>query len=149
MWRTEAITVLIPGVVLDKGNISCHTSKQGGHNPQQLQPPWMVSWWALREFKMERISAIWQPSGCSHSPWWTLRKLKMWNLRKLAPDSWGTYPKNDFTEPRLLHFPIHRKALNSLTWAIWFSLIHRIFLMFRLPPFCCKLLLNLASQLTP
>ena len=50
---------------------------------------------------------------------------------------------------RLMHLPIHRKALNSLTWAVWFSLIHRILLMFRLPPFRCQLLFNLASSLTP
>ena len=32
----------------------------------------------------------------------------MWKHRKLAPESWGTYQKN-FSEPRCLHFPIHRK----------------------------------------
>ena len=78
-----------------------------------------------------------------------MEELRMWKHRTLAPHSWDAYERNDFSEPRLLHLPIHRKALNSLTWAIWFSLIHRIFLMFRLPPFCCKLLFNLASPLTP
>ena len=43
--------------------------------------------------------------------------------RMLAPDSWDAYERNDFSEPRLLHLPIHRKALNSLTWVIWFWLI--------------------------
>ena len=32
--------------------------------------------------------------------------------------------RNDFNEPRPLHLPIQREALNSLTWAIWFSLIN-------------------------
>ena len=41
----------------------------------------------------------------------------------LAPESWGMYQRNDFTEPRLLHLPMHRKGLTSLTWNIWFSLI--------------------------
>ena len=37
----------------------------------------------------------------------------------------GAYQRNDFSEPRLLHLPIQRKVLNSLTWDIWFSLIHK------------------------
>ena len=40
--------------------------------------------------------------------------------RILVPDSWGVYQSSDFTEPKLLHLPIHRKPLNSLTWDIWF-----------------------------
>ena len=44
----------------------------------------------------------------------------------------------NFCEPRLLHFPIHRKELNSLTWDIWFSLSNNNLLMFRLPALCCK-----------
>ena len=46
-----------------------------------------------------------------------------------AGESWGNsgyekYPadqRHDCSEPRLLHLPIHRKVLNSLTWCIWFS----------------------------
>ena len=41
-----------------------------------------------------------------------------------AQVSWGACQRNDFSEPRLLHLPIHRKALNSLTWDIGFSLIN-------------------------
>ena len=52
-------------------------------------------------------------------------------LRILAPFSWGAYQRKDFRETRLLHLPIHRKALNSLTWVIWFSLIYNHLLMFR------------------
>lgn len=33
----------------------------------------------------------------------------------LTPDGWGTYEKNEFSEPRGVHLPIHR-ILNSLTW---------------------------------
>ena len=98
-----------------------------------------VSWWALRELRKGRIPAIWQPSDCSHSPRWALRKLRMWKHRILAPDSWGTYQRKDFSEPRLLHLPIHRKVLNSLTWDIWFSLINNNLLMFRTT---CPLLQN-------
>ena len=48
-------------------------------------------------------------------------KSRMWNHRTLAPASWGVYERNDFSGPRLLHLPVRRKALNSLTWVIWFS----------------------------
>ena len=33
-----------------------------------------------------------------------------------APDDWGTYQGNNFSETWLLHLPIHRKVLNFLTW---------------------------------
>ena len=56
----------------------------------------------------------------------------------LAPDSWGAYQRNDFNEPRLLHLPVHRKVLNSLTWYVWFSLINSNLLIFLLPGLCCK-----------
>ena len=62
-----------------------------------------------------------QQSDCSHSPWWTLRKLRIWRHRILAPDRWGAYGRKDFREPRLSHLLIHRKALNFVTWDIWFS----------------------------
>ena len=39
--------------------------------------------------------------------------------------------RNDFREPRLLHLPIPRKALNFVTWDIWFSLINSNLLMFQ------------------
>ena len=58
--------------------------------------------------------------------------------RILAPDSWDAYQRNNFSEPRLLHLPIYRKALNSFTWDVWFSLISNNLLMFRLPVLCCK-----------
>ena len=39
----------------------------------------------------------------------------------LAPDRWGTYERNDFSKPRLLHLPIHREVLNFLIGNAWFS----------------------------
>ena len=75
--------------------------------------------------------------------WLELRMWKKKTPRTLAPDSWDAYERNDFSEPRLLHLSIHRKGLNSLTWAIWFSLINGNLLIFRLPASCCKLLYNL------
>ena len=56
-------------------------------------------------------------------------------------ESWGVYQRNGFSEPRLLHLTIHRKALNFLTWDIYFCLIN-IYL-----PFGAKLLYILALPL--
>ena len=42
----------------------------------------------------------------------------------LAPDTWAPYERNDFSNPRLLHFPIHRKMLNSSAWNIWVFLVN-------------------------
>ena len=50
----------------------------------------------------------------------SLSKLRMGKHRILAPDSWGAYQRNDFSEPRLLHLPMHRKALNSLRHLVFF-----------------------------
>ena len=65
----------------------------------------------------------------------------------LAPDSWAAYQRNDFSEPRLLHLPIHRKVINSLTWDIQFSLINSN-LFFLLPALCCKIPIYPTSPLT-
>ena len=75
---------------------------------------------------------------CRHPPWCALRRLRMRKRRTLAPDSWGAYQRNYFSEPRFLHLPICRKVLNTLTWDIWFSLINNNLLMFWLPGLCCK-----------
>ena len=84
---------------------------------------------------------------CIH-PWWcTLRGLRMRTHNILFPDGWGTYQKNDFSECGLLHLPIYRKALNSLAWDIWFSLISSNILMFWLLGPCCKTSYILAPPL--
>ena len=62
----------------------------------------------------------------SHSLRWALRNSGgCEKCRVMAPDSLGTYEGGDFSEPRLLCLSIHRKVLNSLTWGIWFYLIHK------------------------
>ena len=68
---------------------------------------------------------IWQPPGCSHSIRWALRHSGCEKRRILVPDCWDAHERNDFNKPRLLHPPVHRKVPNSLTWDIWFSLIHK------------------------
>ena len=67
--------------------------------------------------------------------------------RILAPDSYGAYQRNDFSEPRLLYLPIHKKLLNSLTWDILFCLLTIIFWYSDYLP-CVAKLHNLASPLT-
>ena len=92
-----------------------------------------------------------QPPGCSHSLWWTLRNTGC-EKHKMLPQTAeihvkGICDRHNFSEPRLLHLPIHRKVLNSLTWDIWFSLIHKTFLIFRLLALYYKLLYNLTPFL--
>ena len=106
-----------------------------------------VNSWAQRA---PRKSSACYLAAISHSPQWALRSWRggwgwgeVWKMRILAPDRWDAYKRNDFNEPRLLHLPIHRKVLNSLTWDIWFSLINNNLLMFRVPALSCKLLYNL------
>ena len=67
-----------------------------------------------------------------------VKKVGYW-----PPDSWGACQRNEASELRLSNLPIYRKALNSLTWDVWFSLIHKISMMFRLPATCCQLLCKL------
>ena len=121
------INEILPAVSVNKG---CHSH-------QWLQPS-NASQWALRKLRKERIPAIYQPSDCSHCLWWAVRKLRMWKHKVLAPESWGAYQRNDFSKSRLLHLPIHRKALNSLACDFWFSLFNGNLLMFLLPALCCK-----------
>ena len=64
--------------------------------------------------------------------------LRMRKHRMLAPESWGTHPANDFSEPRFLHLPTHGKVLISLTWGNWFSFVNNNLLMLKLPDFSCK-----------
>ena len=66
------------------------------------------------------------------------RKLRKRKHRKLAPYSRGAYQRNDFSEPRLLHLLIFRKALNSLMWDIWFSLIYKKAFDIYTTCLCCK-----------
>ena len=89
-----------------------------------MPPAISVNKWCCSHQDISHYSHLW---GC------TLRKLRMRKHRILASDSWGAYQRNDFSEPRFLHLPYHRKALNPLTWDIWFSFINSNLLMFRLP----------------
>ena len=50
------------------------------------------------------------------APRWGLR---MGKNRIPALDSKGAYQRSDVNKPRLLHLPMRRKELNSLTWDAW------------------------------
>jgi len=65
------------------------------------------------------------------------RPLRMRNHRILAQIA-KAHTKEWFQSAQNLHLPIHRKAPNSLTWHLWFSLINNDLLMFYLI-FCCKI----------
>ena len=85
------------------------------------------------------------PSSCSHSLGWAPRKLRSQKHRRLALDSWGTYQRDNFSEPRRLNLPINRRVLNSLTWAVWlFS--NNSLLMFWLPALCCQAAIEAGSS---
>ena len=64
----------------------------------------------------------------------------------LAPDSWGAYERTEFSEPRNLNLPIHRRTLNSWIWYLIFDFLY----LNTIPDqtdcrLCCKLL----NSLTP
>ena len=155
--------------VCEKWNISCHISKQRCHSHQQLQPS-NVSWWVLRKHRKEKnthLAAIRIrlqplptlatvklrmrktpqdiPMGCSP---WGRKELDVTEWLStavqhiLVPDSWGTYQRSDFSEPRFLHLPINIKSLNSLIWIFYFSLT-TIFWCSDYLSFVAKLLYNL------
>ena len=85
-----------------------------------LGPP-NVNFRALRATRKEKDT--WDPAATKLQP------LPMVNTEEnrtiLAPDSWRAAERDDFSEPRHLHLPTHREALNSLIWDTWFSLIHK------------------------
>ena len=97
-----------------KKNVACHISKQ-----RMLQPT------------SHRITA---------PPEWQafLKELRMRKHRMPHPDGWDAHQRNDFSEPRHLHLPIHTIALNSLTSDTGFSLINNNLLKSWLPGLCCK-----------
>ena len=92
---------MLPAISVNKGCCS--------HQAITIQPPGR---WALRELRMETgcPPSSHQPLQHSRTQRCTLRRLRMRKYRILAPDSWGAYQRNDFSEPRLLHLPIQNRA---------------------------------------
>ena len=101
--------VLLPAMSVSKGCLAIKAS----HYSHPSGEPWANSQWK-RDTHHQALTypkdAPWGDSG--------------WENRILAPDSWGAHQRNDFSEPRLLYLLILRKAPNSLTGDVWFSLIY-------------------------
>ena len=77
-------------------------------------------------------------SHCNHPPVVDPEGIQD-GTRVLAPDSWGAYKRNDFSEPRLLYPSISRQLPTSLTLDICvFFLIKSNLVMFQIPGLCCK-----------
>ena len=117
-------------------NISCSISEQGCHSHQLFQPS--------RSLKKKKKTCDLSAIRLQPLPTRSLKNSRCEKSQGTGPSSWDAYERNDFTEPRLLHLPI--KIPNSLTWNIWFSLIHNNLSMFRLPVLCYKLLFNLTPH---
>ena len=117
----EMRTKILPTVSVNKGCCS--------HQAVTLQPPGGEpcgnSEWRQADCPRQSPSSS---QCCSHPPdTCTLRGFRMREHRILALDSQCEYQRNDFSEPRLLYLPIHKKALNSLTSDILFLLLTVIF----------------------
>ena len=119
-----------------KWNISCHISKQRRSQSSEIAAPTdgeLMSPKGTQEGKNTcNLAAVtMQP----HSTVSSKEAQDVEKHRILGQDSWSAYQRNDFSEPIISHLLIHRKALNSLTWDIWLSLIYNNLLMFRGFPF--------------
>ena len=134
MWWDAGLQVFL--LYLQKETISCHINKQEMSQPpsvaglqmwmkapqtviQQMLPPPMVIAEELGECKKQPM------------PLFKVKKRKQY----LAPDSWGAYERNEISEPRGLHLPMHW-MLNSLTWFLIFNVQIAC-------PLCFKLLYSL------
>ena len=119
-------------------NAACRISKQRMSQPSVIAANLMVSPEGTRDGNKECLqssshqtaatpsSAAWRNSGWENTGYWP-------QIAEVY-----VHQRNDFSELRLLHLPTHKKALNSLTWDIWFSLINNNLLTFQLPALCCK-----------
>jgi len=93
------------------GIFSAISVNKGCHSNWQLQPPGWLTVEPWGNSGKKRIPAIQQPWDCSHSLWWTLKKLRMWKYIILAPDSWGTYQRQISKSPDSCIFPCIEKCL--------------------------------------
>lgn len=96
--------LLLPSI-LRKWIISCHTSKQGCHSHQLLQPQSRMTWWTLKTLRRKEYlpcSSHQAAATPSCEPW--RKERPGLENRILAPDTFdikGTY----FSKPSLLHLP--------------------------------------------
>ena len=95
----------------------------------------------LRALEMEtnRLPACWQAlSHCCSPTSVDPEGTRDERTQDAGPRELRCRSKDGFSKPRLLHLSLGRKALNSLTWDIQFSLINSNLLMFQLPGLVAK-----------
>ena len=109
----------LPG---EKWSTSCHISQQGC---QSSGIPALQMWISEPRGHPGRRTIPAHPATIRLQPLPTVstEELRRWKHRQEASESWDAYERNDSSEPRLLHLPIYRKELKSLTWDVWFSFI--------------------------
>ena len=136
-----ACSIMPSSLWLWNGNISCHINKP------EISPPSVIS--GLQMWMRAPKTVIQQTlppptmiteelGGCKKQP--SAIHLKVDRERGLAPESWGACERDEFSEPRGLHLPVHR-MLNSLTWYLIFDVQTACSL-------CCKLVCILTSPPT-
>ena len=118
-------------------SIACCISKQ-----RTLQPSSHCIKSTPKVSPEETQAGNWMPASSSQSLHpspheYTLKKLRMTKYKTLALDSWGADPRTNISQPGLLKLPMLRKALNSLTWDVWFSLITSKLFRSQLPGLYC------------
>ena len=112
--------------------ISCHISKQRRSQSSEIAAPTDGELMSPKGTQEGKNTC--NPAAITMQPHSTVSSKEAQDVEKhriLGQDSWNAYQRNDFNEPITSHLPIHRKALNSLTWEIWLSLIYNNLLMFR------------------
>ena len=124
-------------LISEKWNISCHINKQGCHSHQLLQSSNMTRW-SLKEHRKEKNTCYLATIRQQPLPKVSPRETGCEKHKILAPDSWGLYQRDGVVRPDSCIFPHIKKALNSSTQVVWFSLINNNLLMYRLPTLCCK-----------
>ena len=94
---------------------SCCVSKQGCHTHQWLRSS-SVGWVLGLSGRSACDPAAIRTAATPHHELQRGQNVK--STRILAQDSWRAYNRRGFSEPRLLHLPADRKALNFLRYLI-------------------------------
>ena len=126
-------------IITEKWNISCHVSKQRMSQSSAIAA-------SMDGELVSPENNTCHPAAVRLQPLLTVSPEGTQDL-KTQDASWEAYQRNDFSKPRLLHLPTHRKVLGSLTWDIWFSLIYSNLMTLHYLPSVAKLLYSLAAPL--
>ena len=119
----------------EKWSICCHISKQGCHSHRWLQPSSVML--PIPEGTQGEKNTYHLPAPLLPLPMMSPEEVQDVKNTGCWPQTAEVLIKGRISVS-LLHLPIHRKALYSLTWVIYFSFIKNNLLIFRLPALCCK-----------